>query len=358
MHTLARTYALCRVVDDGLDPQRPAVFQVLLDPGVLVEDVDGHAVRRVMTLVLNTPGWRGAGRLRTCAAEDDLDVVRAAEVEVVGDQRLEERPGMARRRSNTMVRETSTWRIDSSHQYPASLVGGGERQREPAPATAAKNTSIVPGCSRSQIACSPAGSSQEANPLDSSVKPMPGLGGLPLGPLVAVDPDLHRVGEVGADLDERRRRTPRPTGRSSSTVTRRSFLAKENCGRLPGSVSRLRAMNTRCGSWATPIAATCDRPVAAAAVQVGLHHLDVAVGSLQLAPPGCDWPRRRRPPPAEGVPDLLQARRGRRSGTRGDSGTGSPARRPASWRHVTVKVEPVQALDVQRQHARRAHRSP
>ena len=29
------------VVDDGLDPQRPAVFHVLLDPGVLVEDVEG-----------------------------------------------------------------------------------------------------------------------------------------------------------------------------------------------------------------------------------------------------------------------------------------------------------------------------
>ena len=28
-------------VDDGLDPQRPAVFEVLLDPGVLVEGVDG-----------------------------------------------------------------------------------------------------------------------------------------------------------------------------------------------------------------------------------------------------------------------------------------------------------------------------
>ena len=47
-------------------------------------------------------------------------------------------------------------------------------------------------------------------------------------------------------------------------MTRRSFLSKENCGHLDGSVSRLRAMNTRWASWATPIAATCDRPVAAA----------------------------------------------------------------------------------------------
>jgi hypothetical protein len=30
------------VVDHGLDPQRPAVFEVLLDPGMLVEGVHGH----------------------------------------------------------------------------------------------------------------------------------------------------------------------------------------------------------------------------------------------------------------------------------------------------------------------------
>jgi hypothetical protein len=35
----------------------------------------------------------------------------------------------------------------------------------------------------------------------------------------------------------------------------------------PGSVSRLRPMNTRCVSWATPIAASCDRPVTAAAAR-------------------------------------------------------------------------------------------
>ena len=34
---------------------------------------------------------------------------------------------------------------------------------------------MVPGCSTSQIRWSKAGSSQEANPLDSSVKPSPAL---------------------------------------------------------------------------------------------------------------------------------------------------------------------------------------
>ena len=52
-------------------------------------------------------------------------------------------------------------------------------------------------------------------------------------------------------------------------MTRRSFLSKENCGHLPGSVGRWRAISTRCSSWATPIAATCDRPVAAALSRYG-----------------------------------------------------------------------------------------
>ena len=73
-----------------------------------------------------------------------------------------------------MVRETSTWAIDSSHQYPARRSarpsGSGSRCSH-----RWKNTSMVPGCSASQILCSTAGSSQEANPLDSSVKPSPAL---------------------------------------------------------------------------------------------------------------------------------------------------------------------------------------
>jgi hypothetical protein len=39
----------------------------------------------------------------------------------------------------------------------------------------AKNTWIVPGCSRSQVACKAAGSWHEANPLDNSVQAIPSL---------------------------------------------------------------------------------------------------------------------------------------------------------------------------------------
>src|SRR6266545_830775 len=73
-----------------------------------------------------------------------------------------------------MVRETSTWAIDSSHQYPArwSAAPSGSGSRD---SQRWKNTLMVPGCSASQIFCSSAGSLVEANPLDSSVKDSPAL---------------------------------------------------------------------------------------------------------------------------------------------------------------------------------------
>jgi hypothetical protein len=79
--------------------------------------------------------------------------------------------GLAGRR----LRETSTWAIDSSHQQPASRSAGpsgsGSRCSH-----RWKNTSMVPGCRLSQIRCCRAGSSQAANPLDSSVSPVPVCG--------------------------------------------------------------------------------------------------------------------------------------------------------------------------------------
>ena len=72
------------------------------------------------------------------------------------------------------MRETSTWRMDSSHQYPASWSAGPNGVGRRCSHRWAK-TSMVPGCSRSQISWSVSGSSQEANPLDSAVKPIPAL---------------------------------------------------------------------------------------------------------------------------------------------------------------------------------------
>jgi hypothetical protein len=51
--------------------------------------------------------------------EDELDLVRSADVEIVGDRCFEEGPAR-RGASKTMVLETSIWRMESSHQYPAT----------------------------------------------------------------------------------------------------------------------------------------------------------------------------------------------------------------------------------------------
>ena len=67
-----------------------------------------------------------------------------------------------------MVRETSTWRMEISHQYPAarsaSVSGSGRMDSQ-----RSTNTVIVPGPNRSQMTCNAAGSSVVAKPLDSSV---------------------------------------------------------------------------------------------------------------------------------------------------------------------------------------------
>src|SRR6266498_790957 len=65
-----------------------------------------------------------------------------------------------------------------------------------------KNAWMSAGPSRSQIACRRAGSWQVANPLASSVNPIPAAWAWRLGPLVAVDPHLGRIGEVTAQLDK------------------------------------------------------------------------------------------------------------------------------------------------------------
>ncbi len=76
--------------------------------------------------------------------------------------------------SNTSVREVSTCRIEHSHQYPparsAAVRGSGSRAHQ-----RSRNTPIVRGPSRSQIACNTCGSEQDAKPLDSAVNAAPSL---------------------------------------------------------------------------------------------------------------------------------------------------------------------------------------
>jgi hypothetical protein len=78
---------------------------------LLVEGVDGD---------LSAPGDHIGPELAfgigpDLPVEDDLEGVGAAEVLVVGDQGVEEARA-CRGWANTIVRETSTWAIEHSHQ--------------------------------------------------------------------------------------------------------------------------------------------------------------------------------------------------------------------------------------------------
>ena len=89
----AQAAQVARVVDHGLDPQRPPVLQILFDAGVPVEGVDVDLGAVGDDLRLEFPTRRASAPL--AAFEDELDQFRAADVEVVGDQRLEEPAGVA-----------------------------------------------------------------------------------------------------------------------------------------------------------------------------------------------------------------------------------------------------------------------
>ena len=79
------------LVDDGLDAQRAAVFEVLLDAAVLVAKVDPD----VGAGGEDAGAVAGLGRAAQRAGEDDRDLFGAADADVVGDERLEEAAGAA-----------------------------------------------------------------------------------------------------------------------------------------------------------------------------------------------------------------------------------------------------------------------
>jgi hypothetical protein len=163
---------------------------------------------------------------------------------------------------------------------------------------------------------------------------------------VPVDPDLHRPGAVSADLDERRAEL-RVLQVEVIDRDPAVFLVKGELralarvgGALAGDEHPLHLLrhpdrrDLRAARGSSPF-------------QVGTHHLDVAVSGLQRHHRNVISLSERRHPAAEGVPDLLQARRGRHrvpAMTQELDHLAAHLQR----REVAVQVEPVQALQVER----------
>src|SRR6201981_3058184 len=80
------------VVDDRLGPQGAVFLVVLLDARVLVIDVQGRG-----DILRDHPGAKACSRMaRYPALEDEFDLLRAAEIEVLADHLLEEQATMHR----------------------------------------------------------------------------------------------------------------------------------------------------------------------------------------------------------------------------------------------------------------------
>src|SRR6185503_6745960 len=125
-----QTAQIVRVVDHGLDPQRAPVLQILFDAGVPVEGVHVDLGAIADDLGLELTGGRSTTAL--AASKDEFDQLRAADVEVVGDQRLEEPAGVAWR-----VEHQGARGLHLPHRQLPPIAGGAvvrsERQRQDRP---------------------------------------------------------------------------------------------------------------------------------------------------------------------------------------------------------------------------------
>jgi hypothetical protein len=162
---------------------------------------------------------------------------------------------------------------------------------------------------------------------------------------MAVHPDLHRPRAVRADLDERR---PEPRIPQVEVIDGDPpvFLAEGELRALAGVGAAPAGDEHPLGLLGHPDRRDLRAPGRGCGLQVGAHHLDVAVSSLQRYYRDVIGLGERGDPPPECIANLLQARRGR-------DGVAAMAEKldhlPAHLQlaEITVQVKPVQALQVQ-----------
>ena len=138
----------------------------------------------------------------SATVEDDPHLRRPAEADVVGDDRFEEGAAAA-----GLIEHDRAGRLDLAHRQlppvaagPIGIVERGRDDRHPPLEERVDVGRAEPIADRLQggrvvTGPEPVGQLGEADP---------GGGGLLLGPLVPVQPDLGRIREVGAQLDEAR----------------------------------------------------------------------------------------------------------------------------------------------------------
>jgi len=187
-----------RVVDRGLGPEGPPLLVVLLDPAVLVVQVERGRHPLGEDPRPEPPG----GPPRDPAPEDQLHLVRPAEVQVLADDRLEEDPPGEGPVQELGQREL---RLEDRAVVPVAglAVGRGERVRQPAEPLPEKGIDlggrqpIAEGLESARIG---AGADAVVQGLEGN----PALRQLPLDVLVPVETQLRRVGEVRTELEEER----------------------------------------------------------------------------------------------------------------------------------------------------------
>lgn len=173
-------------------------FKFLLDPAVLEGELELHLGASPEDAAPEDPRCA----LGDAAGEHGGDLVRSADADVVGHQRLEEAAGPA-----GIVEDQRAGRLDLAHRQLPPVAGlpvsGGERDGDGGD-PAVEEAVHHPGPEAVADGLEPLRLVAGSKAVGECPKADPGLGGPAFGPLVAVDPDLGRIGEVRADLDEAR----------------------------------------------------------------------------------------------------------------------------------------------------------